>query len=163
MHKTFWLAAVAAMLWFGPAGASADLIAEINIKDGQLTFINETGGTLELTAYQISLSDSDPVAKPTWNTSEWLPLSGDQTGGDSAMLAEFQVAPFWSVSNGVSASLGTPFEYQNFDDLGSDDFSFIGIDDAGPITTSVRLVPEPASLALIGIGGLVLLRRRPAA
>jgi hypothetical protein len=163
MHKTFWLAAVAAMLWFGPAGASADLIAEINIKDGQLTFINETtGGKLDLVSYQISLSP--PVAN-TWNTSEWLPLSGDDSFGNNFTLSEVGINnAFWSVSNGVSASLGTPFEYQNFDDLGSDDFIFLATDDdAGQINTSVRLVPEPASLALIGIGGLVLLRRRPAA
>ncbi|XAL98334.1 PEP-CTERM sorting domain-containing protein [Phycisphaeraceae bacterium D3-23] len=62
----------------------------------------------------------------------------------------------------TAASVLIRYEGRATDDNGNDAYSdnLIFSTDSAAVGTSIQLVPEPGSLALLGLGGLALLRRR---
>ncbi|MBT3201195.1 MAG: PEP-CTERM sorting domain-containing protein [Phycisphaerales bacterium] len=135
-------------------GVSLDLyipgVSNIPIGGGQVT--SAAGGTIDLDLgdgenISLTLESASIVYFPDAGTIQFIFAAAD---GD----IDAQNLPYFSMDDPVSVSFST----QIMGDIGHDGIYLTGFQSVG--TGELTSVPEPATMSLLALGGLGLLRRR---
>ena len=167
---------------FGASGRSG-FWTNFFTRDGETTLTgnNYVGFTVDIDAgYELDLTalsfnynsnDANGTIAPTATTTFSVRTSAD--GFASDLSGTYSANPDVANSNGAaeeSASfdlsgasfqnLTGSFEVRIYAELSESSFEFINRYDNALLTGDTALVPEPGSLALLGLGGLCVLRRR---
>lgn len=128
--------------------------------EGEITFVIGLPGTVNDAGTE--QEDFDFAAPPLGGLQGLFPQVGFD--GDDGQIAPNQSSADDTLA--IQNVSGDPFaDFLNADGL---DLSQLNFNDAslytnGIATVTIRVVPEPTSLALIGLGGLIALRRRRSA
>lgn len=157
--KHLWPYVVATFcLVIAPATSLAQLQLNINSVTGAGSIQNVGGSSLGLVSYQID-SSSASLAPITW-------LSLQDQGHPGWVESLATTSALWEVAlgspmllgSGGSISVGIPFDVA---DPQTVTFMY-GVEGSGLATGNVVFspVPEPAGLALLGVLGVILRRRR---
>jgi hypothetical protein len=158
-----WASACAVLLTLSQVSLAGiePLHVLINSDDGSVTIKNDSGTAIDVASYEIKEKTDAEV----WDIAQKIDLGLSLDLDTASKLAEADITGSATLDDGSMTSLGTPFEHDQFPSLTADDFSFEygEVQPTGQVLTRtgvVDMVPEPTTLALVGLGAVAMLRRR---